>query len=182
MALATKPLILALDLGRQCGFCVGLCGGGVPISGSWKLSSGGDSHGVAYDQLIRRLEEMHAEFRPTIIFKEDNRALRIAFNSKEQRRIASVKMTDGLHAMVEMMGVRLGVPVKEANMDTVRKHFIGIARLGDRDLLKRTVVDRAILLKYMTRGSTDDDQADACAVWDWAASTIGSPIGQLVLT
>jgi len=183
MALAAPALppnkILALDLGKRCGFCVGLVGAGAPASGAWVLGGPGEPHGVILNNLVWALQGV-LERGVDMIVKEENRALRIS--KRLPRNEESVILTDGLHGIVLMMGTRYGVRVENASMDQVRKHFLGVARMGDRDTLKDALVHRAQLLGYMPKGRYDHDRADAVAVWDYSCSLYGRRAAMYHLT
>jgi hypothetical protein len=174
------PMILALDLGKRTGFCIGPVGA-MPTSGAWVLGKSGDPPGAVFNQLVWALEKCF-RMRPHIdlIVKEQNKALQIA--GRVLRNEASIFVTTGLHAHVLMMGARFGVRIEDANMDKVRMHFIGRARMGDRDELKAAIVQRAKLLGYIPKDSHDNDRADACATWDFACSLYGGRAAMYHLT
>ncbi len=79
----------------------------------------------------------------------------------------------GYAAIVEGMAVRFGIYARDLHPATVRKHFVGSGRLGDRATTKRAVVDRCHLLGYFPRECRDDNRGDACAMFDFAAATYG---------
>lgn len=170
-------VVLALDLGKRTGFCVGSLDE-KPSSGAWVLGKSGDPHGAIFNQLIWALQSV-LEQGVDLIVKEEYIGLKMLARGKGTP--ASVFVQSNLHGHVMTMGARYGVPVEDANMASVRKHFMGRARMGDRDSTKAAVVHRAQLLGYIPRASTDNDRADACAVFDWAMATFGRYGGQFRL-
>ena len=70
----------------------------------------------------------------------------------------------GLAAVTEMIAASRGIPCSAANMQSVRKNFVGSGRPGNP---KKAVADRCKLLGWTCR---DDNQSDACAVWSFAKS------------
>jgi hypothetical protein len=95
------------------------------------------------------------------------------------------------HSMIDLFGYYFclqtlaglaGLRVMTAPVMTVRKHFCGIAHAPAikgrkrtaaeaaeaRKFINEAVLKRAILLGYLPQGSTDWDQANACALWDYA--------------
>jgi hypothetical protein len=123
---------------------------------------------VAYATLLGFLDETFRADLPDLLVKEKPLSLG-AFASVNSSG-ANVRLTYGLHACVEAMCSRYRIRWHEESTDTVRKHFTGKSRYPSRDEAKAAVVARCHLLGYLPRDCHDDDRADACAIFDWAAS------------
>jgi hypothetical protein len=158
--------ILALDLGKRCGFAFG-APREIPRSGAWVLGGEGDPHGVIFNNLVHALELCFRDDRPDLIIKEQNRSLQIA--GRVKRNEASIAVTYGLHSMVQMMATRFGIRLLDAHIDTVRVHFLGHAR-GGREVINPEIVNRAHLLGYFPKTKYDEDRGNACAIWDFGVS------------
>ena len=163
-------LVFALDLAARTGYAVGRADNPPPRSGAVQLKKPGESPSVAFGNLIAWLAECWGDEKPDIVVKEAPLQLQGFKNSFNAQ--ATVRMTHGLHAIVEGMGRRFGVKVYEVHDATIRKHFIGKGRMGSREETKRAVIKRAQVLGYMPRGLNDSDRADACAVWDYGTASI----------
>lgn len=88
------------------------------------------------------------------------------------------------HGCLQGAGAIYGVPVETAPIMAVRKHFCGVAcappvrgrkrtvteARAAREFINGAVIARAILLGYVPHGSTDWDQANAAALWDFACA------------
>ena len=175
-------LIVALDLGTRMGFACGKAGHGeaYPRSGAVILKSPKEPRGRAFGNLIDWLNKFIPAERPTLLVKEAPLPLQ-AFKNLGNAA-ATVTFTGGLHAIVEGMCDRYGIACQDVADSTVRKHFIGRARMGTRALTKQAVVQRAKALKLIPADCTDDNRADAVALFDYAAHTFARASGgELVL-
>jgi hypothetical protein len=86
------------------------------------------------------------------------------------------------HGVVRALAACKSVPIRTVRADVVRVHFCGkksalkITRgektpkqkADARKATKQMVLQRAILLGYLPRGASDDNAADAAAIFDWA--------------
>jgi hypothetical protein len=160
--------ILAFDLGTRCGVAHGLPGI-APASFALLLGRGvREAAGNLIEFLARRLAE-----RPLIVVKEAPLNLQ-AFSTTHMSEEV-VRMTFGLHAVVEGMCGRFDIPCVEAHDATIRRHFTGRGRWGSREATKAAVLGRCWQLEYLPRDCADEDRADACAVFDWCASQSRAP-------
>lgn len=171
-------LILALDLGNRTGWCFGVAGE-VPASGAWLLRERGESRDVAMGNLIKRLDTLCRAARPKLIVREAPLSI-AALLARPRRKGApqlnqdSVEFAYGQQAIVEGMANRYSIDMPlMVYPATVRKHFLDRANMGNRPDTKMAVVQRCRLLGYMPKDKYDEDQADAVAMWDWAAATHG---------
>lgn len=177
--------ILTLDLGNRTGWCFGAAGE-KPTSGAWLLREKWESRDAAMGTLIKRLDELCRSQRPKLIVREA--PLSIAALLARPRRTgapqlnqASVEFAYGQQAIVEGMANRYSIDMPMMVWPaTVRKHFLDRANMGKRKDTKEAVVERCRLLGYLPRGKYDEDQADACAMWDWAAATYGRRSPQML--
>lgn len=160
-------LIWAFDVGSRCGWASGEAGGTV-TSGAWVLKSRADHPSIAGSNLLHTLNDLWGARKPSLVVKEAPLALQ-AF-AKLGNAAHTVAVTLGLHAIIEAMCVRFGVPFENVHNATIRKHFTGRSNWGNRDATKRAIINRAKLLKYVPADCTDDDRCDALAVWDYATA------------
>jgi RNase H-fold protein (predicted Holliday junction resolvase) len=161
--------IIALDLGQRCGFAIGESGT-IPRSGAVFFKRKDEDRSIALANLISWLGGKIEEKRPDLIVVE--RPMPLAAYANRNNSEARVKMDYGLHGIVEALCVRYALrPPQAGAYETIRKHFIGVGRVGTREETKAAVVARAKLLKYMPANSEDNDRADACAIFDWASAT-----------
>lgn len=166
-----QGLVYALDLGTRSGFAKGRPGAR-PISGAVILKRRDEPRAVALGNLVAFLEGEWSAECPMIVCTEAPLTLGAFLKIKSSE--ANVRMHHGLHGVVEALCNRFGVAHHiEAQNATVRKHFLGVGRLGSREATKAAVVRRAHMLGLMPRESHDDNRADALALHDWACATYG---------
>jgi hypothetical protein len=169
--MASGAPIFAMDLGIKTGVAVGLPGA-VPRSFTWVLKQPHEEREIAFANLIAWLDTQFRESRPRFVIKEQPFALG-AF-TKRGNSGATVRLTYGLHAVVEGVCRRFAIPCFERHDQTIRKHFIGRARGGDRKLIKAAVLRQCRLLDYLDADCNDDNRADALAAWDFASAVIAN--------
>jgi hypothetical protein len=157
--------ILALDLASTAGFAIGEAGE-IPRSGSVRLKRPGDGPEVAAFNLRQFLrEQIFTLDRPELVVVE-------AFiHPAGQKSGDAAILSIGLYFVAAAESKARDCRFEKAQPSTVRKHFIGVGRTGDRSTTKRAVVLRAQQIGYMPRDCGDNDRADACAVFDWASAT-----------
>lgn len=166
--MAGAGIIFALDLGVRTGFATGPVGD-VPRSGTVLLKKPDQPRAGAFGNLIAWLNAEWSRERPTVVVKESMLPLQ-AFKSLGNAEL-TVRVTAGLHAIVEGMCARFGLSPIDIADSTARKHFIGRARMGSRAESKKAVIQRCHVLGYMPKDCTDADRADALCLWDCAAAT-----------
>lgn len=162
-------LILALDLATEAGFCLGRAGGKPSRVGAARLKRPDDDHGVLGRNLGCLIRDLSAFGVPDMVVIEA--AMHAAAKSEKGNGGFSVETAWLLVGAVYGFCGPQGIPVREAHVQTVRKHFTGRARYGSRTEAKKAVVDRAHLLGLLPPTSRNDNAADAIAVWDWACAT-----------
>lgn len=165
--------ILTLDLATRCGFAFGESGDAPRVvkSGVVTLKDRDEERSAAYANLIAWLDKQLRERRPDLLLKEAPLNLQ-AFRNLGNAAF-TVRMTLGLHGIVEGVCKRFAIRCEEVADATIRKHFLGRANFGTRTATKAAVVQRCHALGYMPRDCVDDNRGDACATWDWAAATYG---------
>ena len=137
----TDNVILALDLAKQLGFCVGKPGH-KPTMGSVSLKTRSLHEGAKFCVLVDWLAPMIKEHRPFRIIYE---AALIGYAN-----------------IVDMMAHRWGIEVVKSASSTARKHFIGNGRHPD--------AKPEVMRECQRRGwdPIDNNASDAAALWDMA--------------
>lgn len=154
--------VLALDIAKVTGFAFGEAGT-IARSGSVRL---GDDPRSMCRNLLCFLKEQFFSFhdRPELV------AIEAPLNAVAHQSGASIPYAFGGAYVADALCWAYGARVEFANVDQVRKHFIGKARTGNRNETKRAVIQRGIHLGYLPRGCRDDNRADACALHDFASA------------
>lgn len=175
----TSRVIIALDLGIRTGVAIGAPGEPPRVTAvTFKRPS--QERDVAFGNLVAWLDQAAREHRPALVFKEAMLPLQ-AF-AKLGNAEATVRLQAGLHAIVEAVCCRHNVAWDERADSTIRKHFLGRGRLGDRRSTKDAVIARCHALGLLPRTCRDDNCADAVAAHDWAAAHLMRvPPARLVL-
>jgi hypothetical protein len=177
--------IMALDIAVRLGFAVGEAGK-IPRSGSVRLKSPEDDPSRACrrfgiwlrDEFALRIPDLVIIEAPVNIgafidWKQDGG--KPTFRSNPQ----TISLLHRLIGGVETLCGPYGVRCVAANVQTVRKHFLGVARPPDP---KKAVIARCHLLGLMPKTSKDDNQADALALFDFGAATHARAVpAQLVM-
>lgn len=158
-------LILALDIATNCGFAYGPAGG-IPRSGVVVLKRPKDIIEIAPFNLVAWLRDlMKRGTIPDLVVVEAY----ISIASPIHKSAASIELQVQCHGAIQAYCRCHGIRIEKVPTPTIRKHFCGRAHAGDRAETKRMVVQRCVQLGYLPRGCLDDNRADACAVFDWAA-------------
>jgi hypothetical protein len=167
-------LIMALDIATKLGFCIGRAGE-KPRVGSVRLKSPNHPPSRACRQLGIWLRDQFSFERPELVIIEAPVNIGAMIDWKKDGEKPTFRSTPEtislLHRLVggaETICGPYGVRCVDANVQTVRKHFIGRARVENP---KQAVLERCKLLGYVERDFADTDAADAIALWDWACAT-----------
>jgi hypothetical protein len=166
--MASAGIIIALDLGVRMGAAIGPAGS-APVAVSVELKRSNQPRAVAFANLVAWLDGRIRDHRPALIFRE--KMLPLQAFKKLGNAEATIRMQAGLHAIVEGICGRYGIRCEEKADSTIRCHFLGIARMGDRKSTKAAVVRRCHLLELLPRSCSDDNMADAIAAFDFASAT-----------
>lgn len=160
--------VYALDLAVKTGVAWGMPGSR-PQSCAVTLKKSGDHQAVAFAKLLDVLVGHFEQSRPGLVVKEQMWSRQASIENNNSPDVEH--MHAGLHAIVLAVCGRYGVPWTEAAPATVRKHFCGKGRFGDRRSAKAAVLARCKLLGFIEGRCTDDNIADAVATWHWAGAT-----------
>lgn len=156
--------VLALDIATQMG-----CAFGRPLTtpAAWSVSFGElREHDARFAKALRFIRAMHMQLAPDLI------AIEAPIGGKDASHYLI-----GLVAVMRAQAKDLGIQTVEYNIGSVRKHFIG-KHFTKKDFpaLTDTAATKIIKGKVLTRCRAlgwqvqDFDQADACALWDYACA------------
>lgn len=155
--------ILALDIATNTGVAVGE-NGSAPVCWSESLGQAPDER--RFSNVLRLLDRLIDEHKPDLI------AIEAAIGGKHASQYLI-----GLVACVRGCAYLNNIQSEVYYLASIRKHFLGKA-LSVRDFpamtrgnakraIKKAVMDRCALLGWKV---SDDDAADAAALWDYAMS------------
>ena len=153
-------IILAIDAATRCGFAMGRIGS-TPASWSDRLRSPDDPPSRAARKMGIVLRDLFSTNRPDIVYIEQ--PVRGGMNM--QTNANTLLVLQGLYMSVHAICGPYGVRTNESHVQTVRKHFVGVARP---DNPKRAVLDRCYALGWLEPDCKDDNRADALALWSFA--------------
>jgi hypothetical protein len=160
--------IFALDLGKVSGFAYGEAGS-VPVSGAVRLAKPSEGRAVTFGNLVAFLDDKWRKQLPDLVVTEAPPALQGFANMGNAQN--TVRATYGYHAIVEAMCARWGLRHEEFHAATVRKFFTGKGNHGSRQATKDATIIRCHLAKLMPADCVSEDQAEAVAVFEYAAHT-----------
>jgi hypothetical protein len=177
--------LMALDIAVKLGFAIGEAGT-TPRSGSVRLKSPEDDPSRACrrfgiwlrDEFSLRIPDLVIIEAPVNIgafidWKDDGR--KPMFRSNPQ----TISLLHRLIGGVETLCGPYGVRCVSANVQTVRKHFLGAARPSEP---KKAVVARCHQLGLMPRDCKDDNRGDSLALFEYGAAHYARAIpSQLIL-
>lgn len=164
-------MLVAIDAStKSTGFAFGGQGDACPRGGCWVLP-GCDEH--VFDMTLARVTESvgnlcrmvkaeHLMIEAPLLLVDEFHAAATA--------MALIQLTGAIRAAAK----RAGAKVHLSSVQTVRKHFIGTARLK-RAEAKAAVLDRCQQLGWPVDGpdgKPSDDRGDANAVWSYGISLI----------
>lgn len=160
--------ILALDLASQFGWAEG-APGETPRFGSKRFAPAGAEPEDVFAGAIREMTPRLAAFPPRVLVFETPSLFQLRDGKSNPR---TVEVLFGLPAIIQGLARHFRVPIiRKASANSVRKHFIGNGRMP------RAQAKKAVVAECRRRGWNvrNDDEGDACALWDYAASIIQSP-------
>lgn len=155
-------IILAFDLATKTGVAVG---GSYSDLRCWTEDLGevGTAHGARMFRMMNVANTLIKKYRPKLVVIEKPIA------SGPAGKDARLGMAYGLRGVVCAMAYANGLQVREYDVSTVRKHYIGDGKLPSAEA-KRAVFERSKLLGADPDGM---DASDAVAVWDLAQVSEG---------
>jgi hypothetical protein len=158
--------ILALDIATNCGWARGHIHG-VPAAGSISFGKANASANAVFANGLKWIADLlDPRPRPDVVIVEAMLPpdAKVGNTSRATRdRLA------GLHAIVRAVAYLRTIPeIKEATVGDVRDHFLGTRTMKSR-AAKAETVTRCLQLGWP---ATDEDAADALALWSYARSLI----------
>lgn len=167
-----KRPILFLDLASTTGWAEGSPGERATC-GSIRLAPPGSSPGAIGSGFMNFLVPRLQAFRPSLIVYESPFI-------QNKMNANTTRVLWGLGFMTETIADRMGIQVREANLNTIRKHMLGFVPRGSG--VKEAVVAFVSRLGYEPQ---DDNAADAllgwlfaCAIADPKSSIATAPLFQ----
>lgn len=157
-------LIFALDIATYTGFAIGRAGE-IPHSGTVRLKKPHEGPEIAAFNMRCFLRDRLMLERPDLICIEHY------LHPTAQKSGDAVILQLFCFGVAVSEAMARNVRVETPKAATIRKHFIGAANMGERKATKDAVIRRARLLGYIPRDCSDDNRADACALFDFAAAT-----------
>lgn len=157
-------LLMGIDPATCLGFAIGEAGA-VPRSGSVRLKRPREERDVAPFNALCFLRDTWTLEKPDLVCVEH--FLSPAAQKSADAVILQIEVYGVIVALCRAYQIRYEAPQRS----TVLKHFIGRANMGERAATKRAVLQRAKTLGYLPLDCADDDRADACALFDYAAAT-----------
>lgn len=151
-------IILAFDLATNTGVAVGDSRDNAPHFWSEKFGQGREGQGVKFSQAMDLTNRLIARYKPDVI------AIEAALAQGGGGAAARVQLAMGLRACVLGVADMRRVQTVEYAVSTIRKHFIGHGKL-ERKKAKAETIHRCKILGWDV---ANDNEADACAVWDYA--------------
>lgn len=178
--------ILALDLATVTGFAFGDAGT-IPTSGSVRLKRTSEPVELAPRNLACFLSDRFVTFDGDL---PDLVVIESLMDPSAMKGGAAIALAHRLSGVVDGVFAPHGVRMEFVGAITWRKHFCGRAsagparRRGDpprtdkqraaiRAETKKMTINRAIATRYIPRGCSDDNRADACGIFDFASATWG---------
>ncbi len=150
--------LLALDIATTTGFAVDRPAGSNtpgPMTGTFTCRGGGFRQGAAGHSFGNWLHKVIAHFNvEALVFEAPLLGGSAIVMNKQTARLLI-----GLAFVAETCAYGRKIPVFEANVQTVRRHFVGHGRPKNP---KQAVMERCRILGWEFR---NHDEADAAAVW-----------------
>lgn len=156
--------ILALDPATYMGFAIGHAGGDVPESGTVRLKKRDEGPDVAAFNALCFLRDKFVLDKPDLV------ACEAILNPAGQKSADAIILQLMVYGVIAATCRAYRVRFEHVGRTTILKHFIGVGRTGDRQTTKREVLKRAKALRYIPADCSDDNRADACALFDYASA------------
>lgn len=173
-------LILALDLATNAGFALG-DEGGTPRSWSRRLKTPEDEPERAFKKLGVELRDIFAIGKPDLVIVEAPMSMggMVRKDEANERGFKFTSNPQTIYILTGLVGVVFGIcgpygiMARKANVQTVRKHFLGISRPKDPKL---AVLAQCHRLGWLEKTCKDDNRADALALWQYAGAHYARPL------
>lgn len=175
--------ILAIDAATRCGFAWG-DSNGKPVSLSHRLKGPEDEPERAFKRLGIILRDMFSADAPELVVVEAPMSMGAMIRKDEDSergfKFASnpstIYLLNGLIGVVFGICGPYGIRARTANVQAVRKDFLGKARPQDP---KRSVLARCVQLGWLDKDCKDDNRADALSLWSHSCGKYASRLGAL---
>jgi len=148
--------IMAFDLATNTGIAIGDARDR-PYCHSERLGQSGHLHGARFFQAFSMTARLIKQHSPDLIVIEQPIA------SGVTGAASRVQLAMGLRASVMAVAYGRGIKCEEYPVQSIRKHFIGNAKMK-RTEAKAATIERCKLLGWHV---ANDNEADAAAVWDY---------------
>lgn len=175
--------ILALDLATNAGFAIG-DSNGKPTSWSKPLKSSDHDPERAFAKLGIILRDIFEGDKPDLVVVEAPMSMggMVRADNNNERGFSFTSNPNTIYMLTGLVGVVFGIcgpygiKARKANVQQVRKHFLGVARPHEP---KRAVLNRCHQLGWLPRDCKDDNRADALALWMYACGQYAGHLGVL---
>ena len=168
-------LIYGIDAAVRTGLCIGRSDSRSNRpdvwTGAFRLKRPDDHYTIAWNNAGFLLRDRFVLEKPDMV------AIEAPLTPNAHRSADAIIIQWGIVAVMTFVAKAYNVRVEYVNTLTVAKHFVGSGdwtkAAGGRRAKKLATLKRAKLLGYLPQDSTDEDVADACAVFDFAAHKWG---------
>lgn len=159
--------VLALDLAKTTGWCVGAPGPSPRKFGTIKFGTAGASRAAVYRLFRETLDLMITTRIRRVVFESASTPIIMGGNRGTKTNPETIKMLVGLTEHLEEY-CHGRVELREATTSQVRSHFLGTNNN------KREQAKLLTKLKCRDLGwdVDNDDEADACALWSYQVCII----------
>lgn len=164
--MSEQPKVSALDLATASAVAFGRMGE-APRTQAWPLREAGSSVGARAHMMLGLLLAHLKDFLPELVAIEEPMAPAIV--AKMGMAATSARFLPGLVVVAEAVCHSRGVETMLVGRQTVLKHFVGRARFSNKDDGKIACRVRCKQLGWVVN---TDDEGDAAALWDYAASRV----------
>lgn len=166
--------ILALDLATNAGFAFG-DSSSKPSSWSKQLKSSDDEPERAFKKLGIELRDRFTFDKPDFVVVEAPMSMggMVRRDEQDERGFKFTSNPSTIYLLTGLVGVVFGIcgpygiPARKANVQQVRKHFLGVARPQDP---KQAVLNRCYQIGWLDRDCRDNNRGDALALFEYAAA------------
>lgn len=164
---------LALDIASRCGVAEGLPGERPRLfSVDFKKSADDEMEDICSRGVLWIAERLKVDHPALVIVEAPIPAAAMNGNTNANTTALAFGLLGAIAGCIRCKGI----PVRRANIQRVRKHFIGRGNLPG-DEAKRRVAQQCRALGW---DAPNHDAADAAAVWSWACSQFAPAKAQRV--
>lgn len=157
-------LIMSIDSATVLGWALGEAGT-IPRSGAVRLKKPSEDRDIAPFNCMCFLRDTWVLDKPDLVCAEH------FLNPAGQKSADAIILQIEVYGVIVAMCQAYGIPYRSVQPATWRKHFCGQANAGERNATKDMVLRRAKALKYLPMDCFENNRADACGIFDFAAAT-----------